>query len=321
MYKKIFLAVVIILLSFSIIGCSEKKDSITVMLDWVPNTNHTGLYVSLDKGWFEEEGLNVEIVEPTQGGTTQLVATDKAQFGVGYQEDVTQARANDVPIVSIAAVIQHNTSGFASKKEAGIVKPEDMEDKTYGGWGSPTEEAVLKAIMENSAGDYSKIDTVNIGTSDFFASIEKDIDFAWIYYGWTGIEAELRGMDLNFIELRNLDSALDYYTPVLITNEKMINDKQDVVKKFVRATSKGYEYAINNPEETAGILLKYAPELDEELVISSQKYLSSRYKDDADKWGIQKKEVWQKYTEWMYERGLLPKNINVEEAFTNKFLP
>jgi ABC-type nitrate/sulfonate/bicarbonate transport system substrate-binding protein len=196
-----------------------------------------------------------------------------------------------------------------------------MEGKTYGGWGSPTEEAVLKAVMENNAGDYSKIDIVNIGTSDFFASIEKDIDFAWIFYGWTGIEAELRGIDLNYMELRNLDPALDYYTPVLITSEKMINDNPDVVKKFMRATSKGYEIAINKPKEAAEILLKYAPELDEELVISSQKYLSSRYKDDADRWGIQKKEVWQRYAEWMYERNLLPKNINAEEAFTNKFLP
>ena len=94
----------------------KKLEKITVMLDWVPNTNHTGLYVAKDKGYFKEQGLEVEIIQPSEGGTSQLVATGKAQFGVSYQEDVTMARANGIPVVSIAAVIQHNTSGFASKK-------------------------------------------------------------------------------------------------------------------------------------------------------------------------------------------------------------
>lgn len=312
-------------------GCSTQSDTpqadkndlqpTTIMLDWVPNTNHTGLYVALEKGWYAEEGLQAEIVQPTEGGTTQLVATGKAQFGVGYQEDVTQARANNVPVVSIAAVIQHNTSGFASKKEQGITSPKKMENKRYGGWGSPTEEAVLKAVVENDGGDYFKVEILNIGTADFFTAIERDVDFAWIYYGWTGIEAEQRGLKLSFIELRDLDEALDYYTPVLIASEKVIKDNPQLVEKFMRATTKGYEFAIEHPDEAAEILLKYAPELNKELVVASQKYLSARYQDDAARWGEQKAEVWERYARWMHEHNLLPKMIEPEKAFTNEFLP
>ncbi|SFQ95208.1 ABC transporter substrate-binding protein [Desulfoscipio geothermicus] len=330
MRKKI-LAAVLMLVLVALAGCASgggspeevKRDlqPVTVMLDWVPNTNHTGLYVALEKGWYKDEGLQVEIVEPTQGGTTQLVATGQAQFGVGYQEDVTQARAGDVPVVSIAAVIQHNTSGFASKKEAGITRPRDMEGKRYGGWGSPTEEAVLKAVVENDGGDFNKVEILNIGTSDFFTAIERDVDFAWIYYGWTGIEAEQRGLDLNYIELRELDRALDYYTPVLITGEKLIKENPELVQKFMRATTRGYEFAIAHPDEAARILLKHAPELNEELVLASQRYLSPRYRDDADRWGEQKAEVWERYARWMYDHKLLPGMIEADKAFTNQFLP
>lgn len=330
MFKKSIL-IALLLFAALVAGCSSGSQTpdaadgglqpVTVMLDWVPNTNHTGLYVALEKGWYEEEGLQVEIVQPPDGGTPQLVATGKAHFGIGYQEDITQARANDIPVVSIAAVIQHNTSGFASKKEEGITSPRDMVGKRYGGWGSPTEEAVLKAVVESAGGDSSKVDIIDIGTSDFFTAIERDVDFTWIYYGWTGIEAEQRGLDLNFLELRQLDEALDYYTPVLFTNEKLIKENPGMVEKFMRATTRGYQFAIKNPEEAARMLLKHAPELNEELVLASQKYLSPRYQDDADRWGEQKAEVWERYARWMYERELLPEMIDVEKAFTNKFLP
>lgn len=303
-------------------GEGGEPQSVTVMLDWTPNTNHTGLYVALDKGWFLDEGLRVDIVEPSQGGaTTPLVASGQAQFGVGYQEDVTQARANEVPVVSIAAVIQHNTSGFASPKEKGITRPLDMEGKRYGGWGAPTEDAMLKAVMERDGGDFSKVEMINTGVADFFAAVERDIDFAWIYYGWTGVEAGLRGMELNFLELRQLEPALDYYTPVLTAGEKLIAENPELVRKFLRAVTKGYEFAIENPEEAAQILFEYAPESNEELLLASQAYLSPRYRDDAPRWGEQRAGVWERYADWMFERDLLPKMIDSDKAFTNEFLP
>ena len=141
---------------------SEKKDKeklkkVSVVLDWTPNTNHTGLYVAKEKGYFKEQGLDVDIIMPGEAGADQLVASGKAEFGVGYQEGVTQARVQDVPLVSIAAIIQHNTSGFASPKEKGISSPKDFEGKTYGGWGSPVEKAVMASIMKQKNADVEKV--------------------------------------------------------------------------------------------------------------------------------------------------------------------
>ncbi|TCJ02564.1 ABC transporter substrate-binding protein [Cytobacillus praedii] len=301
----------------------DKKDleKVTVVLDWTPNTNHTGLYVAKEKGYFEEESLDVEIIMPGEAGADQLTASGKADFGVSYQESITQARVQGVPLVSVAAVIQHNTSGFASPAEKNIKSPKDFAGKTYGGWGSPVEKSVLDSLMKIEKANVEDVSIVNMGDADFFTAVKRDIDFAWIYYGWTGVEAELRGEKINMVYLTDYSEKLDYYTPVLATNEKMIESNPETVKAFVKAASKGYKYTIENPKEAADILLKAAPDLDAELVKKSQEWLAPHYQDDASRWGEQKLNVWKNYADWMFENGLLDKKLEAEKAFTNEFLP
>ncbi|MGD9678189.1 MAG: ABC transporter substrate-binding protein [Vulcanibacillus sp.] len=321
--KKTALSAIAALLIFIILsGCSnEKKEDITIMLDWTPNTNHTGLYVAIKNGYYDDQGLKVTIIQATGGNTAQIVASGKAEFGISYQEEVTYARTNQIPIVSIATIIQHNTSGFASPKDKEITNPKDFEGKTYGGWGSPIESAVIKSIMEKNGGDISKVEFVNSGAADFFTATTQDIDFEWIYYGWTGIEAELRNYPINYIELAKLDSQLDFYTPVIITSESYIKENTDTIKKFMEATTQGYEFAIQNPEEAARILTESVSGINKELVLESQIWLSQKYQEDSKQWGIQESHIWENYAKWMYDQKLITKLFSVDEAFTNDFLP
>ncbi|MGK4042328.1 ABC transporter substrate-binding protein [Heyndrickxia oleronia] len=312
-------------------ACSNSNDSasskkkglkhVTVVLDWTPNTNHTGLYVAKEKGYFKEEGLDVDIIQPGEAGADQLVAAGKAQFGISAQESITEARIQGVPIVSIAAIIQHNTSGFASPKEKNITSPKDFENKTYGGWGAPVEKAVLDSLMKKEHADVEKTKIINMGETDFFTAVKRDIDFAWIYYGWTGVEAELRGEKINMVYLTDYSNKLDYYTPVLTTNEKMIEKDPETIKHFLAATSKGYTYAIDHPDDAADLLIKAVPDLDSKLVKASQKWLSPKYQDDAARWGEQKQEIWENYASWMYDNHLLDKKLDSKKAFTNQYLP
>ncbi|QCT01168.1 NMT1/THI5 like domain protein [Paenibacillus algicola] len=302
-------------------GSPAQQSDVTLMLDWTANTNHTGLYAARDLGYYEEEGLNVSIVQPGAGGTDAMVAAGQAEFGVSYQESVTLARTQDVPLVSIAAVIQHNTSGFAAPVDRNMKTAADFEGKKYGGWGSPVEEAVMKSMMDQEGADVSKVQMINLGDADYFTAVKRDIDFAWIFYAWTGIEAELRGEPLDMIYVKDYSEALDYYTPVLVTSEDLIAQQPELVKAFMRATAKGYQYAIDQPEAAAALLSKAVPELDQELVLASQKWLSPKYQDDAARWGEQKAEVWKGYADWMFERELLDKQIEADQAFTNDFLP
>ncbi len=323
----ILLAALLLLLAA---GCSkenagtEEKDAlkkVSLVLDWTPNTNHTGIYAAKEKGYFKDEGLEVEILMPGEAGADQLVASGKADFGIGAQEALTEARVQDIPIVSIAAIIQHNTSGFASPKEKGITSPKDFEGKTYGGWGAPVEKAVIDSLMKQEKADVEKVSIVNMGDTDFFTAVERDIDFAWIYYGWTGIEAELRGKELNMQYLTDYSEKLDYYTPVLTTSEQKIADDPETVEAFVAAASKGYQFAADQPDEAADILIDAVPDLDAELVKASQQWLSPKYQDDAPRWGEQQQQVWENYAGWMYDNGLLEHELKAEKAFTNEFLP
>lgn len=327
MKKLSVLVLIMSLLAAGLAGCqtSQKTEvplqKVTVMLDWFPNTNHSGLYVAADQGYYAREGLEVSIIQPPEGGNPQLIAASKADFAISYQEEVTVARSQGIPVVAIAAVIQHNTSGFASPAAKNIKTPKDFEGKSYGGWGSPAEEAVLKVLMAKYQADFSKIKIVNVGSADFFASMEKGIDFAWIFEGWTGIEAKTKGMDLNFIKLADEDEVFDYYTPVIIASETKLAQDPELVQKFMRATAQGYNYAIDNPNETAAILMKSVPELNKDLVTASQSYLSGAYRADAARWGEMKPAVWKNYADFMFNNKLIEKQVQTENAFTNKFLP
>jgi ABC-type nitrate/sulfonate/bicarbonate transport system substrate-binding protein len=301
----------------------ETLEKVTVVLDWVPNTNHTGLYVALEKGYYKEQGLEVEIIQPTAGGSADLIAAGQGQFGISYQEQVTNARTAEtpLPIKAIAAVLQHNTSGFASPKEKNIATPKDFEGKKYGGWGSPAEEAMLKGLMEKSGADFSKLEMVDIGAADFFTSVENNVDFSWIYYGWDGIAAELKNLPLNFIKMQDIEPSLDFYTPVIIASEDTIKNNSELVKKFLKATEMGYQDSISKPEEAAEILLKHAPEIDRDLAIASQKYLAAQYIADAPRWGEMKLEMWENYANWMFENKLITTKLDAKEAYTNDYLP
>jgi len=302
---------------------AKELTPVKLMLDWVPNTNHTGIFVTQAKGYFKEAGLAVEIIQPGEVYPEAAVASGAADFGVSFQENVTLARADNVPIVSIAAVLQHNTSGFASAAKLNVTTPADFEGLRYGAWGSPFESPTLEVLMKCVGADFSTLKILQTGFADPLALIEENqIDMAWIFYGWQGFQAKQQGVALNVVMMKDyFDVIPDYYTPIFITSESTIANKPDTVKAFLKAISRGYDFAVQDPNAAADILVAAVPELDTKLVKESQTWLSGYYKADAPRWGEQKQEIWQGYADWMADRDLLPKRIDASKAYTNQFLP
>lgn len=301
---------------------STNNSEVVLMLDYVPNTNHTGIYVAQKLGYFEEEGLNVQIIEPgTNETAATMVASGNADFGISYQEDVTYAKTakEPLPIKAIATIIQHNTSGFVSLKSENIHSPKDFEGKIYAGWQAPSEEAVIEAVMNKANADFSKLTMVGADGSGF-ASLGNTVDIQWEFEGWAVIKGRLDGYELNYMPLKDLDERLDYYTPVLITNENMIENESETVQKMVNAIKKGYEYAIENPSEAADILAEVLPDTDKNFILESQKFLSQQYALGSDTWGIMKDEVWNNYTDFMYEYELISQKVDASALYTNEFL-
>lgn len=312
------------LLAFGMVGCSASKadNNVTVVLDWVPNTNHTGLYVALEKGFYKDLGLNVEIMQPPEGGALSLVAAGKAEFAVSFQEEIGPALTseNPLPVVAVASIIDHNVSGIISLKEKGIDSPSKLEGKRYASWDTPFERAILTNIVEGDGGDFSKVELIPNTVTDVISALQTDIDAVWVYYGWDGIATELAGLDTNYIAFRDINPVFDFYTPVLASGTKYLEENEEEAKKFLEATAKGYEYAIANPEEAAEILVKHAPEVDLELAKASQAFLANEYQAEKASWGTIDETRWTTFYDWMYEEGLIGAELG-SQGFTNAYLP
>lgn len=302
----------------------DGRREVTLVLDWTPNTNHAGIYVAQAEGYYEEAGLDVEIVQPGESGSLPALASGQAEFAVSVQEQLIPARAQDVPAVSVAAILQHNTSSLAALADRGITRPADLAGHRYGGFGGDLERELIETLVECDGGDPSAVEFVEVGNVDYRVGMEDGhYDFVWIFDGWDGIRLEqIEGVEITTIRFRDhLDCIPDWYTPLLAASEEVIADDPELVAAFVEATARGYEYAAEHPQEAAAILLEAAPELDPELVEASMDLLADEYQADAPQWGWQDERVWRDFEAFLRRSGLVDEQIDVEAAYTNEFLP
>ena len=164
-------------------GTSENK-KLTLVLDWTPNTNHTGFYVAMEKGYYKDAGIELEIVQPPEDGAEVLVSSGKADFGISFQDTMAGALSGDnpLPIKAIAAITQHNTSGIMSRKGDGITSPKGLEGKNYATWDMPIEKAVLQNVVEKDGGDFSKVNLIPSTVTDEVSALSsKQVDAIWVY--------------------------------------------------------------------------------------------------------------------------------------------
>ncbi len=314
--KKILLIVILSLITLT--GCKkEDLTNVTLMLDYTPNTNHTGIYVAKDLGYYEEEGIDLEIVDTGSNGVEQAVSTGTVDFGISYQENLTMSNDQGLKnLKSIYTILNENTSGLISLKEKDIVKPEDLKDKTYCGWGSDVETAIVKYVAKEGNVEDKDVKIVNGGT-DFLRSDKNECDYFWEFKGWSGIEANLEGTDFNWISLRDL--GLDWYTPIIITSDDLIESDKEIVQGFINATIKGYTYAAENPEKASEIFLKYNKSYDKEFIESSQNYLSRYYLNESSLAGYQEEKIFKDFTNFLKDNDII-KDVDYKTLYTNEFV-
>lgn len=305
---------------------AQTADQITVVLDWTPNTNHTGIYVALANGYFEEAGLNVEVVQPPEDGAVTLVASGKAQFGVSFQDYLAPAYVGEekMPVTAVAAVIQHNTSGIVSRAGEGMDTPAGLEGKKYATWDLDVEKATIRDVMTADGGDFDKVELIPSTVTDEVSALQSgSVDAIWIFYGWAGVACEVAGLETDYFEFADIDPVFDYYSPVIIGNDAWLEQNPEAAKAFVGALSRGYTYAVEHPAEAADILMEAAPELksNAELVYASQEYLAGEYIADAARWGEFDADRWAAFFNWLNENQLMEGELDPTYGFTNEYLP
>jgi ABC-type nitrate/sulfonate/bicarbonate transport system substrate-binding protein len=302
-------------------------------LDWTPNTNHTGIYVALAQNWYRDEGIDLHLLPYSSSVSPDvLVSSGKADAGVSSTEGIVADAALGQPVVSIAAIIQHNTSALVTLADSGLNRPRDLDGKKYGGFGAPYEGAVVGEIIKKDGG---KGEFTNITLSvDAMQALESHrIDFVWVFEGWEVIQAERSGVKLNVFPIINYGIP-DYYTPNIITSPNEIKQKPDLLRRFMLATTCGYEYARTHARQAAQMLIDRANAdtpgtfPDTGLVFASQDFLSPRYADPGRKWGLQDAAAWHGYPQFILNSGGVldasgkpVHSMNFDKLWTNQFLP
>ncbi|MBQ6504843.1 MAG: ABC transporter substrate-binding protein [Flexilinea sp.] len=327
--KKNIVLIFTLLLVLSVFCSVSAEDTlipITFSLDWTPNTNHTGVYAAKELGYYEEAGLDVQIVQPAENGALLMCAAGQAQFAVDAQDTMAPSLDLDEPlgVTAVAAILQHNTSGIISRKGDGITSAKGLEGKVYATWDIPTELEMIRYCMEQEGADFSTVKLIPNNITDEPAALTAhQADAVWIFYGWSGINAEVSGFDFDYWDFRSLSEDLDYYTPVIIANNDFLENHADTAKAFLSATAKGYEYCIEHPEEAAEMLIAgdTTGSLDDarELVYASQAYLADQYKADAESWGVFDESRWNAFYGWLYNNELTAHDLT-GLGFTNEYL-
>ena len=325
--KKCVMFLLCITLILGLTACGgDREQTVTVVLDWTPNTNHTGIYVALANGYFEEAGLDVQVVQPPEDGAVTLVASGKAQFGVSFQDSLAPAFAGDspMPVTAVDAIIQHNTSGIVSRAGEGMDTPRGLEGRKYATWDLDVEKATIRDVMAADGGNFDLVELIPSTVTDEVSALQSgSVDAIWIFYGWAGVACEVADLDIDYFEFADIDPVFDYYTPVLIGSNAWLEENPDAARAFLAALSKGYTYAAEHPAEAADILMEAAPELkaNSALVYASQEYLAGEYIADAARWGEFDGARWAAFFNWLNENDLMEQKLDPDFGYTNDYLP
>lgn len=232
----------------------------TFMLSWAPDTNHIGVYVAKEQGYFAKAGLDVDIVAVSQAGAEQAVNSGVADFALSNMTNVAQYSLKGANLREVLQVQRKPSAIWCSlASNSSITRPRDFDGKTFATFGASESDAVIKRMIQYDGGT-GTFDKVTVGTSTFQTLSSGRADFGGFYATWEGVQADMYGPKLNCFTEPDYGVPGNADTIGIITNEKTITDNPQLVRSFVQAAQQGYRYAYEHPDEAAEMLVKAAPD-------------------------------------------------------------
>jgi ABC-type nitrate/sulfonate/bicarbonate transport system substrate-binding protein len=308
-----------------------RTQTVTVALDWTPNTNHTGVYVADKLGYYARAGIRLKVIPYASTAPESLISAGRADLGFSYQAGVAYARSAGKDVVGVLSPTAKNTFAIGVKADNDKVQtPKDLSGKTYAGFGTPDEGPELSYIIKR-AGGTGRFKDVTLSTSAYDAVYNGKADFTIPVVTWEGIEAKLVGKPLKFFTFEDYGFPTQYAS-LLASSNRWLQANPDLAKRFLAATQQGYEYAVAHPDQAAQILQQANPSVlkNAQLVKESEQALAKDYiKDDQGRVGYEDPAVWKAYGGFLYRNGLLVdgsgKKLTAEPDwstyYTNDYLP
>ncbi|GAB3748463.1 ABC transporter substrate-binding protein [Spirosoma pomorum] len=306
---------------------------IRLAIDRTINTNHTGFFVALAKGYYKEVGLDVQIIGPDQDdfqvAPAKRVAQGKAELAITPSESIISYRTKGIELMAVAAVLARDISAIVTLKESGISRPRELDGKTYASYGARFEEDIVRLLIQNDGGE-GKVVAHKTGWGNIWqALLTGEVDAAWIWLTWEGVKAEVEGVELNQFLLDEYQIPYGY-NPVLTGHCDWIRENENALRRFLKATAAGYQYAARKPDAAAHLLVKAAKDpllTDNYFLAQSQQMACSYYLDADGRWGFMHRNVWNSFTNWMIRNELLTdqhkeliQHLDSAKLFTNEYL-
>ena len=301
---------------------AQDPTAFSLALDWYPNANHAGLYLALERGLFSAAGLSAEIYTPSDPTVVlQTVGAGKDTFGISYQTDVLLARAQGVPVVSIAALVQHPLLGIMSLASEGITRPADLAGKQIGYPGIPSQEAFLATMLETDGASLDDVELINVGFDLVPAAIAGQLAGVMGAY-WTHetILAEREGHPVTMLRVDEW-GVPDYYELVLVASEDTVADRPDLVATFLSTVTDGYTAAAAEQDAALDALEAASGDVVREVEAEGLALLGPEWFDGSTPFGHQDPSRWAAYAAWMAERDLMPGDLDPEAAYVANLIP
>jgi len=296
---------------------------VSLALDWYPTAQHAGIYVAQARGYFSEAGLEVKIYTPADPTTVlQTVGAGRDTFGVSYQTDVLYARGEQVPVVSVAALVQHPLNSLMFKADAGITRPADLKGKSVGIAGLPSDDAFLSTMLALDGLTIDDVEVINVGY-DLLPALLAGQATAVMGAYWTheSIVAEQQGTPVSYLRVEDW-GVPDYYELVLVTAESYAQNDAATVSALLGAIQRGYQDAAADPDTAVEILAKASEDVDRVVERKGIDLLIPLWTDDGKlPFGTQTDARWQAYGGWLKEQSLLKGEVDISAAFRSDFLP
>jgi len=316
-----------LILSFiTIFGCGKSQppkapDEVKLQLKWLHQAQFAGFYMAQEKGYYAKENIKITFLEGGQDiDITGSILSGKADFGVISPEEIISNRSRGVPLTALAAIYRRSAVVFAARADSGIVRPTDFIGKTVaaaGKGGAREFELQLRAMMRKLKIDVSKINIVSYdSTYANFYSGETDVTPA--YYTSGIIKMRRKGLKLNLIWPS--DYGVNFYSDTLATTDKMISDNPDLVERFMRATMKGWQDAIEDYRRAVIVSLKYVHDKDSDMQTAMMEAMLPLVHTGEDRIGWMQPKVWHEMYGTLLAQGLLEKPFDVDQAYTLRFI-
>lgn len=300
---------------------SGKLQKVTIMLDWYPNAVHSFLYTAQEKGYFQQQGLDVNIQMPADtNDPLKLVAAGKIDMAFSYQPEVLMARDENIPVKSFAAIVRHPLNQLMVPADSSIKSPKDLVGKTVGYPSDDLDQDIIHTMVKTDGGDPNKVKMVDVGWDLIPAMATKRTD--GLIGGYINHEKLL--LDKEGHPMRTFNPAdygvPDHYELVLVGNDQELKAKPELFKKFMTAIREGQKYVAAHPAEGLSILLNHEDKsspLQKDIETKSLQILLPLMDAKDKPFGYQDPATWDKVAQWLKDSKVIKPGTKASDAFIN----